>query len=349
MALQSLAGGLLRWPEFHMPGTTVQAETIDANGESFAFVLWTPASITVRGVNVFVWSVAASGDLDVTVEGVSAGLPDGTPVATKTATVSSSGTNKITFDSDVSVAAGFFAVRFKRTSGTLNAVFQAWIQNQSQYPAHLISVGGALSSGVLPLVSLYSGTPPSETYIRLPYNWAQLTGTSNYGAGTNGHQEGASVAVPFRCRAVGITFMGYQNATPSAYPTVHLYDAGNVELASGTFDNIKGDTTLRPLFVPFSSPVTLTAATYYMAVQTNDAANDVALSHYNTSDAGVAAAMGLSGRLNRASAAAAWTEYAGYIPMALVLDRLDDGVVPAGAVVFASARAGARTKARAVP
>lgn len=331
MALQSLAGGLLRWPEAGEPTAASANATIDADGETIGAVWWNPVARTVRGFATVVTVVTAAGDLVFSLETVSGGLPTGTLIdanATVTVAVSATGLIKGTFPADVTMPVGFVAARIRRVSGTANVLLKRSVDYLRQFPAHVFE-GTTLAAQNPACVFPFSGVPPSETYLRMPWGYVATNNAGMLTVTGVGAQRGCLVSLPFKARAVGLAFTGRQASTPASAPTVHLYSSnGTTELASGTCDLPVGAVD-RCHFVPFGTSLDLEPGDYYLALQNNDASNAPAVASLSTQAGltieGTVDQTGIGTSLTRASAVSAWAEQANnWTPFNLVLDQLPD-------------------------
>lgn len=329
MALQSLDTDLLLFPT-HQFDDGAGTQTLDADGEYVAAVHVNPSARTVRGLTSYFTGVTASGTLRWTIETVGAnGLPTGTLAvagATVDVNVTAIGLVKADFGADVTMPAGHVAFVVKRVSGTFNGALRTHGSREMTvrppYPVLTIGIFDGTPLCAVPFV----GVPPDETYLRLTRcQPPQIAGAAS-GIGANS-EIGAMVSIAFKCRAYGIAFYGLQGSAPSQSPEARLYSSdGDTLLASGAFSNRMNGATTRHI-VPFDTPAELSPGDYYMILHGFDGANALTLSSPQIGDSAMAGTMGLaSARLNRTGSSGAFTE-AAYIPLlALVLDRLDDGV-----------------------
>ncbi|MCI0479740.1 DUF4082 domain-containing protein [Candidatus Uhrbacteria bacterium] len=334
MALQSLGGGGVLWPDGLFDNNGLANRTLDADDESFGGVYWNPIARQVKGFSAFVAAVTASGNVRFSLETVAAELPSGTLVdAAATVDVNVSGTGIVAaeFSAAFTLPVGTYAARIKRPSGSSFVGSFAHIGaavRERSVPYSFDLTGGTVFVARYPACGfLFAGSPASETYLRIPFGLPASNNEAFVIPNGSGVEVGGSVVLPFRASALGICLRSRRTAGGDPKPEVVLYDTdGTTQLASATFDPEISSTTLARTFA-FSTPVELAPGTYYLALRSNAGSAFPELRTWTVTDIKYLDSAGFGRTLTRTSSSDPWSNHGttGAPQMALVLDQLDDG------------------------
>lgn len=344
MALQTLGSPLL-WPGLTRGLDSANApaaaalSTLNGAGQFIGFVHRATEAMTVSHVEVWVGTVTGSGTLDVRIETVDAttGHPTGTLWGTNTniagSTLTSSTTHTLALTASATIAKGdVFAVKFAYNSGTSVAMQTTTglrrIGSSGAYPYYVAN--GSSKSAITSCLPWALGSSTTAWY-HIPGLTAFTTPTSRSVVSSSHDWSGVRFQVPFKCRAAGIALRG---TTGEGDFTYKMLDDSHNELAtSGTIDKDQiGGAGIIPGH--FTTPVTLSPATFYRAVIVPTATAKAvqifvapSANHLTGTSSGLAL---FYDTVRGVGGGAVTNSTAAYPLMDIIIDQLDDGVSTGG-------------------
>lgn len=254
-------------------GDSVNTQSINGANKRVAGIYTLPKAGTLTYIGFLTNSFTAAGDVDVRLEGVSAGLPDGTLVAAGASaapTVSAAGWTWQALGTPPTVTAGqaVAAVVAFKTSSTINAVFGYNISNsrttQNPYACQDNGTGTWSIAANVPTTCLkYSdgtivlGGCPMATFA-----------IAAFASGTNPNERAAVFTPAFDCTLTGVRLWYFPDSRTTSTWEVNVYSGTGTSPVSG--GTLTGNPAIastifaaRSTTRMFPTPVSLTGGTTY--------------------------------------------------------------------------------------